>query len=380
MIPSSPSGQIVPLVFSRFFSGDAALWVEVQSDFLRVASLDSQLVLSALREDYVEWLGAGIDREVWCRKQDCNLGRLVADSMRRACGEECDFAHVNAGALRANLKKQVLRIKHNSSEAEVHRGDLSNILQFGNSIVSYTVVGRDFRQFFLQSALDRFMWGAGGWPLFSGLRWARNPSILEKDKQIVAAFVKSRKQGGEGEGQGGEWEPLDPNRMYKVAALNYLFVPSALDPSTGGDGYPILTHVQSLQPFGSGDVDSLARYMQSAAYAASDPPTVQQTKRCNSNNSFVLRSTTSASSASASSGMNVSWPVDAAACNGIITSGIRPQVCPSNEQLCVTATGGLAYADKFYASRCDECSGLGTCIDYFARCACDRPTTEGAFF
>jgi hypothetical protein len=273
---------------------------------------------------------------------------------------DCDFGHVNAGALRANLFKHDLA---NSSdplaEISLRRGDLAQVLRFGNSLMTYSVYGRNFRAFMLNFALTE--WGTGGWPQFSGLRWARNPAIPALEEQVVAVLTRNRHTGA--------WVPMDLDRTYKVVTINFFFSFS------GGDGYPLPQHVQVLQPFGPGDIDTLVRWMQSPRFVP--PPSMEQMSLCNHNNSFVLRTTaTAGGSGGGGTSGNLTWPLDH--CSAIMTSGVRAQECPSNPNFC--AMTEVAYTGKAVnQSNCDNCSGLGTCITFYGRCACDRPVTSGLF-
>ena len=73
----------------------------------------------------------------WCRAYDCNLGRLVTDSMLYWC-PDCHFAHVNAGGLRTNIYRDSFQGNN------VTHGVLSKLMPFGNNYVTYKIQGKYF--------------------------------------------------------------------------------------------------------------------------------------------------------------------------------------------------------------------------------------------
>ena len=85
----------------------------------------------------------------------------MPDAMLHWCND-CHFAHVNAGGLRANIYRNGL-VGNN-----VTRGVLSKLMPFGNNYVKYKIRGKFFQDTFLKVAATKAT--AGGFPQFSGLR------------------------------------------------------------------------------------------------------------------------------------------------------------------------------------------------------------------
>jgi 2',3'-cyclic-nucleotide 2'-phosphodiesterase (5'-nucleotidase family) len=104
----------------------------VSSDYALIQTLSSRAV-APIHQDFGEVNLTPSDPLIWCRKVDCNLGRLVADAMLFWC-PTCDFAHVNSGGLRKNLKLAALLFSPN-----VTVGDINAMMPFGDSFSSYSV-------------------------------------------------------------------------------------------------------------------------------------------------------------------------------------------------------------------------------------------------
>ncbi|MGE0703671.1 MAG: bifunctional UDP-sugar hydrolase/5'-nucleotidase [Vicinamibacterales bacterium] len=136
------------------------------------------------------------------RTSETNLGNLVADAARASVGAE--IALVNGGGIRGD------RV---FAAGPISRRDLLQIHPFGNVVCVVEVPGR-----ILLEALEHGVSGlpapSGGFPQVSGFSM----------RVHAAAAAGSRVSGVAVDG-----EPLDPQRLYRLALPNFVLL--------GGDGY-----------------------------------------------------------------------------------------------------------------------------------------------
>ncbi len=144
------------------------------------------------------------------RVSETNLGDLVTDAFRAQSG--ADVAIDCAGSIRTNLPK-----------GDITLSNLLSIYPFGNHVSMRQITG--------QQLLDALEWGVkdvpggfGGFLQVSGLSYEFNPNIkssCQMDENNMFAGVtgeyrvKNVTVGG---------EPLDLERTYKVAAMDYLLL------------------------------------------------------------------------------------------------------------------------------------------------------------
>ncbi|MBQ3478930.1 MAG: bifunctional metallophosphatase/5'-nucleotidase [Clostridia bacterium] len=144
------------------------------------------------------------------RVSETNLGDLVTDAFRAQSG--ADVAIDCAGSIRTNLPK-----------GDITLSNLLSIYPFGNHVSMRQITG--------QQLLDALEWGVkdvpggfGGFLQVSGLSYGFNPNIkssCQMDENNMFAGVtgeyrvKNVTVGG---------EPLDLERTYKVAAMDYLLL------------------------------------------------------------------------------------------------------------------------------------------------------------
>ena len=144
------------------------------------------------------------------RVSETNLGDLVTDAFRAQSGT--DVAIDCAGSIRTNLPK-----------GDITLSNLLSIYPFGNHVSMRQITG--------QQLLDALEWGVkdvpggfGGFLQVSGLSYEFNPNIkssCQMDENNMFAGVtgeyrvKNVTVGG---------EPLDLERTYKVAAMDYLLL------------------------------------------------------------------------------------------------------------------------------------------------------------
>jgi len=144
-----------------------------------------------------------------CRIGECALGNLVADIMLwRTAGEGSEIAIANGGGIRAGLPA-----------GSVTRGDVLQILPFGNTLATFGLSGRDVVKA-LETGLARP--GSGAFPHVAGLRYRWDPS-RPAGSRVLRVEVR---------GADSTYAPLADERIYRLVSNNFL--------RRGGDGYEVL--------------------------------------------------------------------------------------------------------------------------------------------
>lgn len=146
----------------------------------------------------------------YVRWQETNLGDFITDAYRYAL--DSDIAFINGGGIRSSL-----------SEGDITYEDLINVQPFGNELSKVKVTG--------QQILDALELGAmnlpdssGGFLHVSGLTYTvdatiPSPVILDENESFVS--VEEGKQRRVSNVMMGD-EPLDSNKEYTVASIDYL--------------------------------------------------------------------------------------------------------------------------------------------------------------
>ena len=145
-------------------------------------------------------------RSIAVRSQETAMGNLVADAERATTG--ADVAIANGGGIRAN--------RLYAPGSKLTRRDILSELPFGNSIVVVELSGTDLKAA-LENGVSMLDSRAGRFPQVSGL------TMTVDAKAPAGARIAAVKVGD---------APLDPARIYKVAANEYML--------GGGDGYTML--------------------------------------------------------------------------------------------------------------------------------------------
>lgn len=144
-----------------------------------------------------------------CRSGECALGNLVADIMLwRTRAEGSEVAIANGGGIRAGLPA-----------GAVTRGDILQVLPFGNTLATFGLLGSDLLKV-LEHGVARP--GGGGFLQVAGLRYdwdAARPAGARLGQVAVR-------------GADGAYAPLDEARLYRVVSNNFL--------RRGGDGYNVM--------------------------------------------------------------------------------------------------------------------------------------------
>jgi len=155
------------------------------------------------------------------------LGNLIPELMRRATG--ADVALYNAGGLRADLPAGVIT-----------RGDVTSVLPFDNRLVVVRLRGSSLR-----AALERGLGNEHGMLQQSGMTVRYDPSA-RPGRRIISVRVGRT--------------PLDPDRAYTVATIDFLI--------QGGDGYTSLTQGRLVSRSSERLDELVARWLTEAGHLA----------------------------------------------------------------------------------------------------------------
>lgn len=128
------------------------------------------------------------------KRPDSGLSNFAVDVIRETaqqmCGERVDVALTNFGGIRTSLPKGAVRVY-----------DIYSIFPFNNQLVWFDISGKDLKRFFEKQAANR-------------VEALSNVKFVIKNRRIESLLI-----GG---------EPLDENKTYKFATLDFLM--------DGGDG------------------------------------------------------------------------------------------------------------------------------------------------
>ncbi|MCL4189621.1 MAG: 5'-nucleotidase C-terminal domain-containing protein [Rhodobacteraceae bacterium] len=167
-----------------------------------------------------------------CRARECEMGNLVADAiLARAAGQGVQIVFQNGGGLRASI-----------DAGEVTMGEVLAVLPFQNTLATFQLTGAGVLAA-LENGVSDVESGAGRFPQVAGLSYAFDPAA-PKGARVSEVNVR----------EGDAWVPLDPARVYGVAANNFM--------RAGGDGYRVFaTEAVNPYDFGPDLADVLAEYL-----------------------------------------------------------------------------------------------------------------------
>jgi 2',3'-cyclic-nucleotide 2'-phosphodiesterase (5'-nucleotidase family) len=151
-------------------------------------------------------------RRVQVREAEAAIGNLIADAIRASTG--ADVGLMNGGGIRGDR----------TYDPGYHftRRDVMTELPFGNVTVVLELKGSDLLEA-LENGVSRVEERQGRFPQVSGVRFTYDPSRPAMHR-ITEVTVNG--------------QPLDPNRMYKVATLDFM--------QEGGDGFTSLARGRVL--------------------------------------------------------------------------------------------------------------------------------------
>jgi len=174
------------------------------------------------------------------RNAETNLGDLITDAYRETMG--ADVALMNGGGIRDNI-----------AAGNVTMGDLQRVMPFGNQVCMIEVTG--------QQLLDALEVGLCLWPEengsfmhVSGLTYQIDTSVdshvlLDEDGMFVSVDGDYRAVNvtvGD--------EPLDPERSYKLAGIDYMLL-------QGGSGLSMFEGCKVLRNDGVSDLQVVVDYI-----------------------------------------------------------------------------------------------------------------------
>ncbi len=201
------------ILLSQYITPDPAMQALIDA----LAAPIEELKHTPVGEAAVDLVG---ERGV-CRTEECNMGNLITDAIRENTGAQ--IALQNGGGIRASIPA-----------GEVTLGQVLTVLPFGNLISTFELKGSDVIAA-LENGVSQVEDVAGRFPQVSGLRYTWDPSAAPGER-IVSVEVLNPETG--------EYEPLDPDAVYTVAANDYM--------RRGGDGYSMLKE-NAINPYDYGN-------------------------------------------------------------------------------------------------------------------------------
>jgi 5'-nucleotidase / UDP-sugar diphosphatase len=172
-----------------------------------------------------------------CRFEECNLGDLITDAMVDATESEgTEIAILNGGSIRTSIPA-----------GEVSWGAVLDVLPFGNTIATFELSGADV-WLALENGVSRAEnpenEGTGRFPQVSGVRFTWNPTLPAGSRVVSVDVLQAD----------GGYQPIDPNRSYKVASNTFM--------RGGGDGYSVFAEkAVNAYDFGPVVADAVAAYI-----------------------------------------------------------------------------------------------------------------------
>lgn len=161
------------------------------------------------------------DEEYSSRRPESGLSNFAADVIKiiaeKKTGETVDIAMTNYGGIRNSLPKGAVRVY-----------DIFSIFPFDNHLVTFDIKGSDLRRFLNQMIARRRVEALSGVEMVITGR--------EADKLLVAGA------------------PIDDNRVYKFATINFLM--------DGGDGVVLSDVAFNLKETGIWIRDAIVEYLQ----------------------------------------------------------------------------------------------------------------------
>ena len=194
--------------------------------------------LEALRNQLIGSAAVDLDGDRdSCRFGECNMGNLITDAVVWATATEgTQIAFLNGGSIRTSIPA-----------GDVSRGDVLEVLPFGNTIATFELTGADV-WLALENGVSRAEnpenEGTGRFPQVAGMRFTWNPS-LPAGSRVTSVDVKN---------PDGSYSPIDISAAYKVAANAFM--------RGGGDGYDVFAE-RAINPYDFGPTlaDSVEDYI-----------------------------------------------------------------------------------------------------------------------
>ncbi|KAK3233791.1 hypothetical protein CYMTET_55932 [Cymbomonas tetramitiformis] len=172
------------------------------------------------------------------------------ESLLASCAE-CDVSFFNGGGIRASLDFNA----DLEPPGAVSYGDVTSVVPYSDTAIVFTLQGKYLQQLLQEMVLKHIEHiqrdsgkYAGSFLQTGALRYAFNVngSLEEVSENTVFVEVYNK--------QSEEYEPLDPDRQYKVITSSFLY--------SGGDGYSVLFDF-SEDVFNTGQLmeDAIAKFL-----------------------------------------------------------------------------------------------------------------------
>lgn len=198
---------------------DIAVKLTSYQDFSKVDEETAQQV-EAINDNLVQQAGQTVGTSevnlvsedestgLYVRYHETNLADFIADAYRTTL--DTDIAFINGGGVRASLQ-----------EGEITLMDLITVQPFSNNISKVKVSGQTILDA-LEMGVSEYPEPSGGFLQTSGLTYTfdasiESPVIVDEYDNFVA--IEGQRRVTEVKVNG---EPLDPNKEYTVASINYL--------------------------------------------------------------------------------------------------------------------------------------------------------------
>ncbi|MCX6012154.1 MAG: 5'-nucleotidase C-terminal domain-containing protein [Chloroflexi bacterium] len=165
------------------------------------------------------------------RKQETNLGNIVADSMlNKATVVQAKIALINGGGIRASIPA-----------GDVSLGDIMKVLPFNNYLVVVDITGAQLVSA-LENGVSLVEKTDGRFLQVAGLRYAWAPAATPGNR-IKAVEVRT----------GPGYQPVNLNSTYRAVITNFL--------ASGGDGYTVFKEASNTINLGYADYELLTEYI-----------------------------------------------------------------------------------------------------------------------
>ncbi|XP_036405966.1 snake venom 5'-nucleotidase-like [Megalops cyprinoides] len=181
-----------------------------------------------------------------CRYRECNLGNLICDAMIHhniKYADEAQWNHVsscilNGGAIRSAIDER-------SRNGSITMEDLIAVLPFGGTYDLVQLKGSTLKRAF-EHSVKRYGGGTGEFLQVSGIQVELDVSqpVGQRVTHISLLCTQCRVP---------HYEPLDPNRIYKLVLPSYLV--------DGGDGFSMIRDEKLKHDSGDLDIAVVANYI-----------------------------------------------------------------------------------------------------------------------
>lgn len=201
----------------------------------------------ALNEEVIGTSRVYLEGDWTCRHQECNLGNLIADAhVFYALSESTDkwtsipIGLYNGGGIRTSITPR-------GTNGLITRGDLLEVLPFGNQVVQLTFKGSDLLLVLEQMVRSNGETSLGEFPQVSGLKLT-----LDMTRPTMSRVVSLKIRCGKCNIP--VYEPLDVNKNYSLVTSSFL--------ADGGDNITVLRDRALVRKvMDLSDLDVVANYI-----------------------------------------------------------------------------------------------------------------------